>query len=114
MLPHHVHYSHFPQFDTLEQVLLNWPKLFDEPPVGTQPLHVEHDTAIILCISDEWVRHIEEHHDVLVAQLQKMIAGDLKLRFEKIRPVLATPTEIFLARQNVVIFSKLRDLELGF
>lgn len=87
MLPHQVHYSHFPQFDRLEQVLINWPKLFDEPPTATQPIHVEHDTAIVLCMSEEWVRHIEEHHDGLVARLKELIAGDLKLRLERIRPM---------------------------
>lgn len=65
-------------------------------------------------MSEDWVRHIEAHHDELVARLHDMVAGDLKLRLAKIRPVLATPTEIFLARQNIVLFSKLRDLEVGF
>jgi hypothetical protein len=49
MLHDHVHYSHFPQFDRLEQILINWPKLFEHLPIGTQPLHVEDGTVIMLC-----------------------------------------------------------------
>ena len=114
MLQRHVSYSHFPQFDRLEQVLLNWPKLFDQLPVGTQPLHVESDTAIILCNSQEWVDHIQAHHDDLVNRLRALIAGETRLHLARLQPVLATSTEIFLARQMIVVLSKLRDLEVGF
>jgi hypothetical protein len=114
MLHQHVSYSHFPQFDRLEQVLLNWPKLFEELPVATQPLHVESDTAIILCQSEVWVEHIHEHHDDLMDRLRPLLAGDVRLQLSRLQPVLATPTEIFLARQMIVVLSKLRDLEVGF
>jgi hypothetical protein len=114
MLHNHVAYSHFPQFDRLEQILTNWPRLFEHLPVGTQPLHVEGDTAIILCASDAWVEHITEHHDDLVARLRDLIAGDVRLHLSRLQPVLASPTEIFLARQMIVVLAKLRDLEVGF
>jgi hypothetical protein len=114
VLPHHLHYSHFPQFDRLEQILLNWPKLFEQLPVGTQPLHVEGDTVIVLCQSDVWVDFIREHHDDIVERLRPMIAGDVRLELQKLHPVLASPTEIFLARQMIVVLAKLRDLEVGF
>jgi hypothetical protein len=42
------------------------------------------------------------------------IAGDVRLELARLQPVLATPTEIFLARQLIVDLSKLRDLEVGF
>ncbi len=114
MLHKHVSYSHFPQFDRLEQILLNWPKLFEQLPIGTQPLHVEHDTVIILCQDETWVQFIAEHSDELVERLRPMIAGDVRLELSRLQPVLATPTEIFLARQLIVVLSKLRDLEVGF
>jgi hypothetical protein len=114
MLHRHVSYSHFPQFDRLEQILLNWPKLFHELPVGTQPLHVEGDTAIILCQSDRWVEHIRDHQDDLIDRLRPLLAGDTRLRLAHLQPVLATATEIFLARQLIVVLAKLRDLEVGF
>jgi len=114
MLPHHVAYSHFPQFDRLEQVLINWPKLFDELPLGTQPLHVEHETVIILCQNEEWAEFVQANHDDLVERLRGLIAGDLRLTLSQLRAVVATPTEMFLARQMIVILSKLRDLEVGF
>jgi len=110
----HVSYSHFPQFDRLEQVLLNWPKLFEQLPVGTQPRHVEHDTAIILCQDETWVQFIRDNHDDLVARLRSMIAGDVRVDLARLQPVLATPMEIFLARQLIVVLAKLRDLEVGF
>lgn len=114
MLPHRVAFSHFPQFDRLEQILVNWPKLFEELPVGTQPLHVEHDTVIILCQDEEWLEHIRERHDELVERLRALIAGDIRLDLRRLQLVLATPTEMFLARQIIVILAKLRDLEVGF
>jgi hypothetical protein len=114
MLHQHVSYSHFPQFDRLEQILLNWPKLFEQLPTGTQPLHVEHDTVIVLCQDETWVRFISENSDDLVERLRPMIAGDVRLELAHLQPVLATPTEIFLARQLIVVLSKLRDLEVGF
>jgi hypothetical protein len=43
-----------------------------------------------------------------------MIAGDMRLSLEHLQAVHATPTEIFLARQMIVLLSKLRDLEVGF
>src|SRR6266508_1646223 len=79
MLHKHVSYSHFPQFDRLEQILLNWPKLFSELPVGTQPLHVEGDTAIILCQGDAWVEYINANHDDLLERLRTLIAGETRL-----------------------------------
>jgi hypothetical protein len=114
MLHRHVSYSHFPQFDRLEQILINWPKLFSELPVGTQPLHVEGDTAIILCQGEAWVEHINANHDDLLERLRALIAGQTRLHLASLQPVPATPTEIFLARQLIVVLSKLRDLEVGF
>jgi hypothetical protein len=43
-----------------------------------------------------------------------MIAGDVRVELARLQPVLATPSEIFLARQLIVVLSKLRDLEVGF
>jgi hypothetical protein len=113
-LHQHVSHGHFPQFDPLEEILLNWPKLFEELPVATQPLHVEGDTAIILCMSDAWVEHMREHHDDLIQRVRPLLAGDTRLQLARLQPVLATPTEIVLARQMIVVLSKLRDLDVGF
>lgn len=113
-IPHDLQEAQFPQFDRLEQILIAWPRLFEEPPLGTQPVHVGQGTVTILCESEHWVEHIERHHDQLVANLAPMIDTELRLRVTRLRPVLATPTEMFLARQNIVIFNKLRELGVGF
>lgn len=106
--------SHFPDFDQLEQVLLHWPDLFDSPPHGTQPMAVQGNTVIVLCADGDWMSYVAANEQALVDGLRQRIAGELRLRLARIRPVPATPTEIFLARQLVVVQSKLRDLELGF
>jgi hypothetical protein len=106
--------SHFPAFDALEQVLLNWPRLFDAPPTGTQPMAVQGDTVIVLCVDADWISYIAANQDVLVDGLRDLVVGDLRTEIERIQPVPATPTEIFLARQLVVVQARLRDVELGF
>jgi hypothetical protein len=106
--------SHFPAFDKLEQVLLNWPRLFDAPPTGTQPMAVQAETVIVLCIDADWIGYIAANQRLLVDGLRDLVAGDLRTQIRRIEPVPATPTEIFLARQLVVVQAKLRDVELGF
>ncbi len=106
--------SHFPAFDRLEQVLLNWSRLFDGPTAGTQPLAVQRDTVIVLCADRDWLSYIAANHERLVEQLRELVSGELRLELSRIQPVLATPTELFLARQLVVVQAKLRDLEVGF
>jgi len=49
-----------------------------------------------------------------VEGLRELVAGDLRSQLRRIVPAPATPTEIFLARQLVVVQAKLRDVELGF
>jgi hypothetical protein len=70
--------------------------------------------VIVLCQDETWVRFISDHNDDLVERLRPMIARDVRVELARLQPVLATPTEIFLARQLIVVLSKLRDLEVGF
>jgi hypothetical protein len=114
MLHKQVSYSHSRSSTVSSRSCSIWPKLFEQLPVGTQPLHVENDTVIILCQDETWLQFIRENHDDLVARLRPMISGDVRLELARLQPVLATPTEIFLARQLIVVLSKLRDLEVGF
>ena len=106
--------SHFPAFDRLEEVLVHWPQLFEEPPVGTQPLGVQNGEAIILCGDERWLAYIAEHHDELLRRLHELGKGDLRRDVQRLRAVPASAAEIFLARQLVVAQAKLRDIELGF
>jgi predicted nucleic acid-binding Zn ribbon protein len=106
--------SHFPGFDQLEQVLLNWPRLFDAAPTGTQPMAVQGETVIVLCADGDWISYITQNQHILVEGLRELVAGDLRSQLRRIVPAPATPTEIFLARQLVVVQAKLRDVELGF
>jgi hypothetical protein len=114
MLHEHQPVSHFPQFDRLEQVLEAWPTLFTTLPIATQPLHVEQGTVFVLSHSPEWSRFIEDHHDELVARMRPRIDPGVDLTIERLEVVPTTPTAIYLARQIIVILSRLRDLEVKF
>ena len=106
--------SHFPAFDRLEEVLRHWPSLIEGLAGATQPLGVQHGELIMLCSDQGAVRLIQQRHDELVGRLRELSTGDLRRELRRIRPVVATTTEIFLARQLVVAQAKLRDIELGF
>jgi hypothetical protein len=114
MLHEHLPVSYFPQFDRLEQVLDAWPKLFTELPIATQPLHIERRTVFILSYSPAWSRFIEDHHHELVGRMQPLIDPEVNLVIDRLEIVSTTPTAIYIARQIIVILSRLRDLGVKF
>jgi hypothetical protein len=77
-------------------------------------LAVQGDAVIVLCADERWRTEIAARHDELVQRLRDRVTGDLRLELRRIVPVPATATELFLARQLVVVQGKLRDVELGF
>lgn len=114
MLHEHHPVSYFPQYDRLEQILDNWPKLFTSTPTATQPIHVEDTTVWVLSLSPQWTAFILEYEEELVAKLTALIDPDVGLVLERIRVEPSTPTAIYLARQIIVILYRLRDLGVRF
>jgi hypothetical protein len=104
--------SHFPDVDRIEAVVGIWPRLFAQPPVGTQPLAVDDATLIVLCQTPHLVQFISEQQEALVPSLNDML--ERRVLIVGIRPVPATATEIYLTRELLALKFWLRDFDVGF
>jgi len=104
--------SHFPNIDRLELVARAWPKLFAQRWRGTHPLHLEQSTLYVLCQGEELAVELAGQRDEIVSLLNRELDGDVTItRFEA---VPATQTEIFLARELLMLKLWLRDFDVGF
>ncbi len=104
--------SHFPNIDRIELVVRAWPKLFAEPPLGTQVLHLEQSTLYVLCQGHELATKLAGDHDEIVRLLNQELDGDVTVT--RLEAVPATQTEIFLAREVLMLKLWLRDFDVGF
>lgn len=114
MLHDHVFLSHFPQFDRLEGILDAWPRQFTSPPLATQPVHIDDGTIYVLSCAPDWTEFIERRQVELVGGLRDSIDPELALVIRRIEVVPTSATAIYLARQLIVIFARLRDLGAEF
>jgi hypothetical protein len=104
--------SQFPEVDRMQAVALAWPRLFVQPPAGMQPLTIDDSTLVVLCQAPNVVEFIRQRQDELVAGLNHVLDGGV--RISAIRPVSATATEMYLARELLALKVWLRDLDAGF
>lgn len=104
--------SHFPNIDRLELVVRAWPKLLDERSQGTHPLHLDQSTLYVLCQGEELAVKIAGERDELVRRLNRELDGEVTVT--RLEAVPATQTEIFLARELLMLKLWLRDFDVGF
>jgi hypothetical protein len=104
--------SHFPNIDRLELVVRAWPKLFAQHPGSTQPLHLEQSTLFVLCQSEELAAQLASESEEIVDRLNRGLDGDVTITGVEMVP--ATRTEIFLAREILMLKLWLRDFDIGF
>ena len=86
--------------------------MFAQPPVGLQPLTLDDTTLVVLCQAPHLVEFISRQHQSLVFGLIELLDGGPAVT--AIRPVLATGTEIYLARELLALKLWLRDFDVGF
>lgn len=106
------HVSHFPNIDQIEAVLTAWPRLFARATVGMQPLVIDDGTLVVLCQVPHLVEFINEQQQELISDLNRLLDGEVVIA--AIRPVSATSTEIYLARELLALKIWLRDFDVGF
>ena len=104
--------SHFPAIDEIEAVTLAWPRLFAQPPVGMQPLTLDDETLVVLCQAPNLVEYVAQRQEEMVSSLNRLLDGRVTLT--AIRPVSATATEMYLARELLALKLWLRDFDVGF
>jgi hypothetical protein len=104
--------THFPDVDRIEAVAQVWGQLFAQPPVGLEPLTVDDSTLIVLCQTPNLVAFVDERRDDLVRSLNHALDGTVLIT--AIRPVRATATEMYLARELLALKAWLRDFDVGF
>lgn len=104
--------SHFPNVDRLELVVRAWPKLFAPHPDGTHPLHLDEATLFVLCQGEQLAMQIANDREEIVRRLNRELDGDVTVT--RLEAVAATRTEIFLAREILMLKLWLRDYDVGF
>ncbi|MDQ3677739.1 MAG: hypothetical protein M3401_13230 [Actinomycetota bacterium] len=104
--------SHFPQIDRIEAVARAWPRLFAQLPIGMHPLMIDDATLIVLCQSPQLLEHVSRREEQLVRGLNDLLEPCMQIT--AIRAVMATATEIYLARELLTLKIWLRDFDVGF
>jgi hypothetical protein len=104
--------NHFPGLDRQELIVRAWPEVFPEDEGATYPLAVAGSTLIVLCQTEELRQRVEAESMQIVNELN----GSLELygTLLNAEAVIATRTEIYLAREVLWLKLWLRDHDLGF
>lgn len=89
-----------------------WPRVFAQPPVGTQPLTLEESALVVLCQGEGATQQIAADAKRIVGLLNRLLPADDAL--SAVEAVEATRTEIYLARELLTLKLWLRDFDPGF
>jgi hypothetical protein len=95
----------------LIEVARAWPRVFAQPPTGTQPIAFQDGRFVVLCANEAALGLIAGNEQHIVGLLNRVLDG--KVVVEHIEAVEATRTEMFLAHDLLAIKTLMVDIAPG-